>query len=111
MYIKSLLKPQNTYNKPFFETACFGKNGINLLQQKVAPKVTISLVCFMYSKNHKEPPKVAQLVKNRPIWSPWSRLNLELSKSFSSTNPPLTAGKNKIKSVRPYQVFLNHNIR
>ncbi len=25
---------------------------------------------FNHSKNHNEPPKVAQLAKNRPIWSP-----------------------------------------
>jgi hypothetical protein len=38
-----------------------------LLKQKVAQKVTIILGYFIISKNHNEPPKVAQLVKNRPI--------------------------------------------
>jgi hypothetical protein len=42
------------------------KNVINLLKQKVAQKAFQIL-----SKNHNEPPKVAQLAKNRPIWSPW----------------------------------------
>ncbi len=65
-YIKPLLKPKNTYNKPGFETAYLGENVINLLQQKAA----ISLGYFIFSKNHNEPPKVAQMVKNRPIWSP-----------------------------------------
>jgi hypothetical protein len=72
-YIKPLLKPKNTYNKPCFETAYLGETGINLLQQKIAPKVAISLGYFIFSKNHKEPPKVAQLVKNHPIWSPCLR--------------------------------------
>ncbi len=70
IYIKPLLKPYNTYNKPFFETAYLGENGINLLQQEAAKTVAISLGYFMFSKNHEEPPKVAQLAKNRPIWSP-----------------------------------------
>jgi hypothetical protein len=38
---------------------------------KSSPKVTISLGYFMFSINHKEPPKVTQLAKNPPIWSPW----------------------------------------
>ncbi len=50
----------------------FGENGINLLQQKVA----ISLGYFMFSKNHDDPPKVAQLAKNHPIWSPWAQLEV-----------------------------------
>jgi len=41
-----------------------------LLKQKVAQKVAIILGYFIFSKNHNEPPKVAQLAKNRPIWSP-----------------------------------------
>jgi hypothetical protein len=83
IYIKPLLKPQNTYNKPCFETAYLGENGINLLQQIATQKVDISLGNFMFSKNHKEPPKVTQLVKNRPIWSPSGLLNLKDS-SFSA---------------------------
>jgi hypothetical protein len=47
-----------------------GKNEINLLKQKVAQKVAIILGYFILSKNHNEPPKVAQLAKNCPIWSP-----------------------------------------
>jgi hypothetical protein len=41
-----------------------------LLKQKVTQKVGIIFGYFFLSKNHNEPPKVAQLVKNRPIWSP-----------------------------------------
>jgi hypothetical protein len=59
------------YNKLCFETAYLGKNVINLLKQKVAPKVTINLGYFILSKNHIELPKVVQLAKNCPIWSPW----------------------------------------
>jgi hypothetical protein len=43
-----------------------------LLKQKVAQKVAIILGYFIFSKNYNEPPKVAQLAKNRPIWSPAS---------------------------------------
>jgi hypothetical protein len=39
------------------------KNVINLLKQKVAPKVTIILGYLILSKNHNEPLKVAQLAK------------------------------------------------
>jgi len=54
----------------------------NLLKQKVAQKyhylkvaqkVAIILGSFILKKYHYEPPKVAQLVKIRPIWSPWLR--------------------------------------
>jgi hypothetical protein len=62
------LKPSNTYNKPCFETAYLGENVINLLNQKVAQNVAIILGIF--SKNHNEPPKVTQLAKYPPIWSP-----------------------------------------
>jgi hypothetical protein len=41
-----------------------------LLKQKIAQKVIIILGYFIVSKNHNEPPKVAQLVKNHAIWSP-----------------------------------------
>jgi hypothetical protein len=60
----------NFYNKPCYETAYLGKNVINLLKQKVAQKVAIIFGYFILSKNHKEPPKAAQLSKNDPIWSP-----------------------------------------
>jgi hypothetical protein len=36
----------------------------NLLKQKVAQNVAISICYFIFSKNQNEPPKVAQLVKN-----------------------------------------------
>jgi hypothetical protein len=70
IYIKPLLKPKNSYNKPCFETAYLGESVINSLQQKVAQNITISLGYFIFSKNHNGPPKVAQLVKHHPIWSP-----------------------------------------
>ncbi len=53
-----------------FETAYLGKKVINLPKQKVAQKVTIFWGYFILSKNHNEPPKVAQLAKNCSIWSP-----------------------------------------
>jgi hypothetical protein len=37
-----------------------------LLKQKGAPKVAIILDYFIFSKNHNEPPKVAQLAKKSP---------------------------------------------
>jgi hypothetical protein len=46
------------------ETAFLGENVINLLKQKVAQNVTIFWGYFIFSKNHKEPPKVAQFAKN-----------------------------------------------
>ncbi len=54
-----------------FATAYLSKNVINLLKQKVAQKVATILGYFILSKNHNEAPKVAQLAKNCPIWSPW----------------------------------------
>jgi hypothetical protein len=70
IYNKPLLKPLYTYNIPCFEMAYLGETLINLLKQKVAQIVTIILGYFMLSKNHNELPKVAQLMKNCPIWSP-----------------------------------------
>jgi hypothetical protein len=70
IYIKPLLKPQKTNNKPCFETAYLGEYVINLLQQKSSLKCCHFFCYFIFSKNHNEPPKVAQLVKNHPIWSP-----------------------------------------
>jgi hypothetical protein len=70
IYIKPLLKTLNTYNKQCFEIAYLCENVINLLKQKVAQNVEIILDYSIFSKNHTEPPKVAQLAKNRPIWSP-----------------------------------------
>jgi hypothetical protein len=70
IYIKPLLKPKNTYNKPCFETGYLGKNVINLHLQKVSPKVAIILGYCILSKNHNKPPNVAQLANNCPILSP-----------------------------------------
>ena len=54
-----------------------GKNvTTDLLKQKVAQNVAITLGYFIFSKNHDEPPKVALWVKNSPIWSPWTLKNL-----------------------------------
>jgi hypothetical protein len=69
IYIKPLLKPQNTFNKPCFETAYLCENVINLLKQKVAQNVAISLGYFIFSKIHNEPPNVTQFMKKCPIWS------------------------------------------
>ncbi len=63
---QTTFKPKNTYNKPYFETAYLGENVINLLQQKVAQNIAISSGYFIFSKNHNEPPKVAQLAKKSP---------------------------------------------
>jgi hypothetical protein len=57
------LKTQNIYIKPCFKTTYLDKNAINLLKQKVA------ILGLFHFVNH-EPPKVAQLAKNCPIWSP-----------------------------------------
>jgi hypothetical protein len=70
IYTKPLLKPKNTYNKPCLETAYLGESVINSLGQKVAQNITLSLGYFIFSKNPNRPPKVAQLVKHHPIWSP-----------------------------------------
>ncbi len=59
IYIKPLLKLKNAYNQLCFETAYSGENVINLLQQKVAQNIAISLGYFIVSKNHNEPEKVA----------------------------------------------------
>jgi hypothetical protein len=66
IYNKPLLKPEHTYNKPCFETAYLGENLLNLPIQKIAQKVAIILGYFIASKNHNEPPKVAQWVNNCP---------------------------------------------
>ncbi len=70
IYTKALLKPKNAYNKLCFESAYLGENVINLLRQKAAQNIAISLGYFICSRNHNEPPKVAQLAKNHPIRSP-----------------------------------------
>jgi len=41
-----------------------------LLKQKVAQKLPLFWATSAFQKNHNEPPKVAQLAKNHPIWSP-----------------------------------------
>ncbi len=54
-----------------FWNCSFASKCIILLKQKVAQNVAISLGSFSFSKNHNEPPKVAQLAKNRSVWTPW----------------------------------------
>jgi len=49
IYIKPLLELYSTYNKLCFETAYLGKNIINLLKQKVAQNVAISVGYFLKS--------------------------------------------------------------
>jgi hypothetical protein len=61
IYIKSHLKPKNTFNKPYFEIAYLGESLKNLLEQKSSPKMLPFLGYFIYSKHHNWPPKVAQL--------------------------------------------------
>jgi hypothetical protein len=46
--------------------AYLGENVINLLKQKVAQNVAISLGYFIFKKYLYEPPKVAQLAKQLP---------------------------------------------
>ncbi len=46
---------------------------INLLEKKVAKNVAISFGYFIFSKNHNEPTKVAQLVKNHQSDHPVER--------------------------------------
>jgi hypothetical protein len=46
---------------------------MNLLYQKVAQKVTILWATSSFEKNINELNKVAQLVKNHPLWSPWTQ--------------------------------------
>jgi hypothetical protein len=59
IYIKPLLKTENNYNKTYFAIIAYlGKNEKNALEK--FPK-TIGLGLK----------KVAQMVKNCPIWSPW----------------------------------------
>ncbi len=58
------------YNKPCFQRAYLLENIIDLLEQKTAQIVAITLGYFIFKKNHNELPKVAQSVKNWPIWSP-----------------------------------------
>ncbi len=43
IYIKPLFKPKNTGNKHYFKIVHLGENVKNLLKQKVAQNVTISL--------------------------------------------------------------------
>jgi hypothetical protein len=60
------LKAQNIYKKTFRNLKITTTKNAYLPKQKVA----IILGYFILSKNHNEPPKVAQLAKNHPIWSP-----------------------------------------
>ncbi len=82
MYSKAQFKNPKHLHQTTFKTSIYlqkmfwncylGQNVINLLKQKVAQKVAIVLGFFIFSKNHNEPLKPAQLAKNRPILSPWS---------------------------------------
>ena len=51
IYIKPLLKPKNTCNKPYFETAYLGKNVKNWAKQKVAQNVTILGLLHLLKKS------------------------------------------------------------
>jgi hypothetical protein len=53
-----------------------------LLKHKVAQKVTINLGYFIFSKNLNELPKVAQLAKNRPIWSPCLQSSVSFEQKY-----------------------------
>jgi hypothetical protein len=75
----------NIYNKPCFEAAYLGENVLNLIKQKGALNITISLGYFIFSKNHNAPPKVAQLVKNHQIGSPCLGRRSKLKKSAESS--------------------------
>jgi hypothetical protein len=55
---------------------------MNMLKQKVAHIAAISLGYFIFSKNHIEIPKVAQLAKNHPISSQSSIETLEICESI-----------------------------
>jgi hypothetical protein len=57
---------------------------MNLMKQKGALNITISLGYFIFSKNHNEPVKVAQLVQSCPIWSPCLGRRSKLKKSAES---------------------------
>jgi hypothetical protein len=74
------LKPKNTYNKPCFETAYLGEKLINLFKLKVAQKVANVLGYFIFSKNHNEPPKVAQLAKIAQSGHPANKLVFRYTK-------------------------------
>jgi len=55
----TVAKPKNA--KIF--TTYLGENVNNLLKQKVAQNVTVSLGYFSFPKSHKGPPKVSKLAK------------------------------------------------
>ncbi len=54
----------------FLVTTYLAENVKHLLKQKWAQNIAISLGYFIFSKNQNEPPKIAQLIKDHPIWSP-----------------------------------------
>jgi hypothetical protein len=43
-------------------------------------------IYFIFSKNHNELSKVAQYVKNCPIWTPWLRPQLDTTKCHITVN-------------------------
>jgi hypothetical protein len=91
IYIKPLLKPKNTCNKPYFKTAYFGENVKNFLKQKVAQNVTISLGYFIFSKRHNWHLKEAQLTKNHPVWSPWLGIRRQVPPQLGNTLKTLSS--------------------
>ncbi len=60
---KPFLINKNVCKKPCFESAF-------KMKMKKKPKMSTFLGYFIFSKKHYELSKVAQLVKNFPIWSP-----------------------------------------
>jgi hypothetical protein len=69
---------------PCLENAYLDETLINLLKQKVSKNVAIILGYFVLPKHHDEPPKVAQLAKNHPIWSPCFSLKAETASAGST---------------------------
>ncbi len=59
-------------------STCLYKNQPKMLPSLWAPP--------FLQKNHNELPKVAQLAKNRPIWSPWSSDTRPLEPSYIRFN-------------------------
>jgi hypothetical protein len=59
-YIKPLLTPKNTNNKPYFETAYLGENVKKIAKAKSTQKCCYFWGYFIFSKCHIRHPKVAQ---------------------------------------------------
>jgi predicted rRNA methylase YqxC with S4 and FtsJ domains len=56
-----------------------GENVNKIVKQKAAQNVELCSCTLSFQKNHKELPKVAQLVKNCPIWLPCLYASLKVS--------------------------------